>query len=541
MNHVVNVLRGKSTKRIRQLGHDKLSVYGILDDLDQREVKEYVGILIAKRLLYQSGDRYPSLGVTDAGRRFLKNRETLVLSKPERVKGKGPTQSVAPDRDTLVALYRSTNGNSWLRKDGWLTAAPIGAWFGVTTDRRGRVTELELSDNGLKGVIPTELSRLTKLRWLDFMGNELGGSIPPELGKLTELEKLFLSGNKLSGPIPPELGGIANLEALLLDGNELWGPIPPELGNLTNLEALFLEKNELSGSIPSELGNLTRLQYLYLAENHLSGCVPDSFRETGENDLDKLALPFCDESHDTAKNRVLTGDCAILLSSKDVLAGRGSLNWSDKVPIENWDGITIDQSKHATRVTEIRLGRKKLTGTIPASLGQLTDLTLLYLRDNELSGEIPAELGKLTNLKWLSLSGNKLTGPIPGNLGNLASLERLFLHNNMLNGPIPPELGKLGNLEWLYLSHNELQGSIPLEIGGLLKLEWLYLSHNRLSGCVPRGMRRIRYNDFAQLGLPLCGRSSPTLQRDPPSEEGAHRISPLKRLIERLQSWGSDD
>lgn len=565
VNHVVDVLRGKNTKRIRQLGHDKLSVYGILDDLDQREVKEFVGILIGKRLLYQSSDRYPSLGVTDAGRRFLKNRETLILSRPERVKAKAPTQLVAPDRDALVALYRSTNGNFWLRKDGWLTVAPIGAWFGVTTDRRGRVTELQLSNNGLKGVIPTELSRLTKLRWLDLMGNELGGSIPPELGKLTELEKLFLSGNKLGGPIPPKLGGIANLEALLLDGNELRGPIPPELGNLTNLEALFLEKNELGGSIPSELGNLTGLQHLYLAENHLSGCVPDSFRETRENDLDKLALPFCDESHDTVNSLAPTGDCAILLSIKDVLVGRGALNWSDKVPIENWDGIRIDQSTHATQVTEIRLGRKGLTGTIPADLGRLSDLTLLYLRDNELRGEIPAELGLLTNLKWLSLSGNKLTGPIPSNLGNLARLERLFLHNNMLNGPIPPELGNLSNLEWLYLSHNDLHGSIPSTFGNLSKLEWLYLSHNRLSGsvpsdlehlgrlkslslssnrlrgCIPRKLLDINEHDLAVLGMPLCGPSQSTEVLRSPEEDGSRPFGRLKRLIQTLQNWGPDD
>ena len=565
VNHVINVLRGKSTKRIRQLGHEKLSVYGILSDLDQREVKEFVGILIGQRLLYQSSDRYPALGVTDAGRKFLKNRETLLLSRPKRGKAKAPTRVVAPDRDALVAFYRSTNGNRWLRKDGWLTVAPIGAWFGVTTDRRGRVTELQLSYNGLKGVIPTELSRLTKLRWLDLMGNELGGSIPPELGKLTELEKLFLSGNKLGGPIPPKLGRIANLEALLLDGNDLRGPIPPELGNLTNLEALFLEKNELSGSIPSELGYLTGLQHLYLADNQLSGCVPDPLRETRENDLDKLALPFCDESHCQSHNRVPAGDCSTLLGIKDVLAGRGSLNWSGKVPVEHWDGIRIDQSTNATRVTEIRLGRKGLSGSIPADIAQLTDLRLLYLRDNELKGEIPTELGTLTNLKWLSLSDNQLTGSIPIELGNLANLERLFLQNNKLSGPVPTELGNLKSLRWLYLSHNELHGSIPSELGELPRLEWLHLSHNKLSGpipsefeglirlkslslsqnmlegCVPQGMRRIKNSDLEQLGLPLCGRSSQTPRRGPLNEEEPLRTSPLKRLIEKLQSWGPDD
>ena len=450
----------------------------------------------------------------------------------------------------------------------WDARVSVQEWEGVGLDESThppRVTKLSLDGRGLTGVIPKELGRLTELRWLDLMENELSGEIPPELGNLTKLENLFLSDNKLSGPIPPELGRLAKLEGLLLDHNELTGSIPTELGNLSNLEALFLEKNKLTESIPSELGNLTGLQHLYLADNQLSGCVPDPLRETRENDLDKLALPFCDESHDTANNRIPTGDCAILLSIKDVLAGRGALNWSDRVPIENWDGIRIDQSTHATQVMEIRLGRKGLTGTIPADLGRLTDLTLLYLRDNELRGEIPAELGLLTNLKWLSLSGNKLTGPIPSNLGNLARLERLFLHNNMLNGPIPPELGNLSNLEWLYLSHNDLHGSIPSTFGNLSKLEWLYLSHNRLSGsvpselkylsrlkslslssnrlsgCIPRKLLDINEHDLAVLGLPLCGPSQSTEVLRSPAEDGSRPFGRLKRLIQTLQNWGPDD
>lgn len=433
------------------------------------------------------------------------------------------------DCSILLKVRDSLAGNASLN---WKARISVHEWEGVSlgeSTHPPRVTELSLDGQGLTGVIPTELGRLTELKRLDLMGNELGGEIPPELGNLTELEHLFLSDNKLSGPIPPELGRLVKLEGLLLDHNELTGSIPNEFGNLSRLEALFLEKNNLAGSIPLELGNLTGLQHLYLADNQLCGCVPNPLRETRENDLDKLALPFCDQSHGQSYNCVPEGDCSLLLGIKDVLSGRGSLNWSAKVSVENWDGITIDQSSHPTRVTEIRLGRKGLTGTIPAALSQLSDLTLLYLRDNELRGGIPAELGKLTNLKWLSLSGNQLNGPIPSDLGNLANLERLFLQDNKLSGPIPLEFARLTGLEWLYLSHNELRGSIPHALGALTRLKWLYLSNNqltgpipkelgrlkslrslslsnnRLSGCVQRDLLRVEESDLGDLGLPLCG------------------------------------
>ena len=77
----------------------------------------------------------------------------------------------------------------------------------------------------------------------------------------------------------------------------------------------------------------------------------------------------------------------------------------------------------------------------------------LGLSRNALSGPIPPELGNLANLTWLYLGGNQLSGPpIPPELGNLANLTSLGLDNNALSGPIPPELGTLANLT----------GSVPL-------------------------------------------------------------------------------
>ncbi|MCY4408997.1 MAG: RecQ family ATP-dependent DNA helicase [Caldilineaceae bacterium] len=474
----------------------------------------------------------------------------------------------------------------------WKEEVEVHEWEGVRLDTSTHpptIVELNLDCLGLTGVIPAELGSLTALKVLDLMENKLRGQIPFQLGNLVELETLFLSSNKLSGSIPEALGNLANLEdlllgdndlsgeiplelgklkklkALMLDGNRFCGSIPSEMGNLTGLETLILENNLLSGSIPAELGKLTNLEVLYIAENQFRGCIPDSLAKAKDNDLDRLSLPFCSNVHQSVKNLGLSSDCTILLEIKDVLARSSTLNWNERVPVRDWEGIRVDKSTHETRVTEIRLGRKGLTGTIPGALGQLTDLNLLYLRDNELRGEIPAELGRLPNLKWLSLSGNQLTGPIPNELGKLVNLERLFLQDNELSGPIPPELGNLGNLGWLYLSHNALYGSIPSEFGDLLRLEWLYLSHNKLSGaipseleglkrlksmtlsqnrltgCVPQGLQGINENDFAQLRLPICGRSAPTLQRGPSTEEESQRTGTLKRLIEKLQSWGPDD
>ena len=192
------------------------------------------------------------------------------------------------DRAALEALYRSADGANWHFDHNWMGSAPIGQWWGVEVDggttlwgnlhtalpeKRGggRVTELNLSQNGLSG------------------------EIPPELGNLTNLTRLNLYGNKLTGEIPTELGNLTNLGRLVLSENQLSGSIPPELGNLTNLHTLVLWGNRLSGDIPSELGNLTNLVWLYLSMNELTGCIPEAFREVREDDLSALGLPICGE------------------------------------------------------------------------------------------------------------------------------------------------------------------------------------------------------------------------------------------------------
>ncbi len=148
----------------------------------------------------------------------------------------------------------------------------------------------------------------------------------------------------------------------------------------------------------------------------------------------------------------------------------------------------------------------QLSGEIPAELGNLLNLRVLDLSNNQLSGEIPAELGNLSNLETLGLSQNQLSGEIPAELGSLSSLERLFLYENQLSGEMPAELGNLSNLEELFLHFNQLSGEVPAELGNLSNLWGLYLHGNQLSGCVPAALEEQLLDtvnpDLG--GLPFC-------------------------------------
>ena len=50
--------------------------------------------------------------------------------------------SAETDREALATLYNATNGENWLRSNNWLSDAPLGEWWGVTTNDDGRVIGL---------------------------------------------------------------------------------------------------------------------------------------------------------------------------------------------------------------------------------------------------------------------------------------------------------------------------------------------------------------------------------------------------------------
>ena len=146
-------------------------------------------------------------------------------------------------------------------------------------------------------------------------------------------------------------------------------------------------------------------------------------------------------------NQGLVRDCETLLTARDRLAGRASLNWSTETSILEWEGVEIEGTP--PRVKALNLGDKGLTGTIPPEIGLLSELAELSLygspayTPNFLTGSIPSELGNLGKLEYLSLTGNLLSGSIPEELGQLENLQRLGIGNNFLTGCIPKSLTDL--------------------------------------------------------------------------------------------------
>ena len=99
VNYLVDVLRGAANKAVRTRGHHELPVFGISRDVDSDDLKEMVRSLVTNGLLAQNGGDYPTLGVSQRGHKFLKDREKLTLTRPKQA---APVRQVAfpGDRET---------------------------------------------------------------------------------------------------------------------------------------------------------------------------------------------------------------------------------------------------------------------------------------------------------------------------------------------------------------------------------------------------------------------------------------------------------
>ncbi|KAI4313882.1 hypothetical protein L6164_026828 [Bauhinia variegata] len=177
-----------------------------------------------------------------------------------------------------------------------------------------------------------------------------------------------------------------------------------------------------------------------------------------------------------------------LLSLKQSLEDpEGSLsNWnsSDDNPC-SWNGITCN----GLRVISVSIPKKKLYGSLPSAVGNLSQLRHVNFRNNKLFGRLPAELFGAQGLQSLVLYGNSLSGPVPNEIGKLRYLQTLDLSQNLFNGSFPAAITQCKRLKYLVLRQNNFTGTLPDKFGSdLPSLERLDLAYNNFNGSIPSSM-----------------------------------------------------
>jgi superfamily II DNA helicase RecQ len=80
---VAAVLRGSTSKQVRDNHLDRLSTYGLLRDMAQDEITSYIKALIRANCVAAEQGMYPTVGLTDFGREVMMGRAEVSLELPD--------------------------------------------------------------------------------------------------------------------------------------------------------------------------------------------------------------------------------------------------------------------------------------------------------------------------------------------------------------------------------------------------------------------------------------------------------------------------
>jgi|GEM_PF-3470780 Leucine-rich repeat (LRR) protein len=450
-----------------------------------------------------------------------------------------PTQT---EYAALIDFYNSTGGINWVNNTGWRDANPnvvsdVSDWFGVGVDQSGHVVSLSLPGNNLIGSIPVSIGNLFNLKILDLPWrydynlnrtflNQLIGSLPTSIWSCMKMEVIDLDLNKLTGSIPEDIGDLSNLQFLILQRNNFSGSIPNRIGDCVSLKELLLGFNQISGVIPDRIGDCISLETLSLAQNQISGVIPDRIGDCYNlknlslvgNQIsgaipDRIGDCFNLTSIGLGAN-LLTGtiperifiDCNKLMSfdvsynklsgSIPALIGNLKLLRSFSASNNNFSGIIPSQIGECKVLDYFGLDNNHFSGSIPSSVGDCTNLRVVLLSNNTLTGQIPDRIGDCSKLESFFFQSNSISGSIPSTLGRCTKLVHLSGANNSLSGQISPATFNSQSLLLVSLRNNQLSGSIPYQIANCSALEWLDLTNNQFTGSIPAqfgGMPNLKF------------------------------------------------
>ncbi|KAL6330041.1 hypothetical protein AAG906_039958 [Vitis piasezkii] len=265
------------------------------------------------------------------------------------------------------------------------------------------LTSLFLRECGLHGEFPMTIFWLPSLRYLSVR-------IPQCMANFSKsLIVLDLGNNSLDGPIPQTCTVPNNLRVIDLGENQFQGQIPRSFANCMMLEhlVLILRSNRFHGAIGSWHANLRfpKLRIIDLSGNEFIGDLPSVYFQNWD------AMKLADANH--LKYMRVNQDFhslgytyTFIYMYSMTMTNKGMQRFYEEIPDIF---IAIDFSG----LHLLNLGGNNLTGLIPSSLANLTQLESLDLSHNKLSGEIPWQLARMTFLEFFNVSHNHLTGHIP--------------------------------------------------------------------------------------------------------------------------------
>ena len=268
----------------------------------------------------------------------------------------------ASERQVLIDLYNETYpdvSNTWkkepLHTDNFSMPGTECSWEGIKCYNGGNyITEINLENKGLRGVVPETITSITNLKVLNISQNNIKFNNEVMAG-LPDLESLDLSYSSLSLSLLKAICQLTNLKYLNLSNCYFSATIPATFSNLNQLQYLDISNNYLQGNIFNLISNFQQLETLDIHNNNFEGLFPQNLNNPNLKYLDASDNKF-------------------------------------------W-GLLPNEINQLKSLTHLILSQNSFSGAIPNELFNLANLQVLKLDRNQFTGEIPESFLNFSQLK----------------------------------------------------------------------------------------------------------------------------------------------
>ena len=96
--HLIDVLIGRMTETVTQFGHDKLSVFGIGRELNEKQWRARLRQLVALGFLRADSEAFGALKLTETARGVLKGETEIWLREAPRARAIARSEQIKPRR-----------------------------------------------------------------------------------------------------------------------------------------------------------------------------------------------------------------------------------------------------------------------------------------------------------------------------------------------------------------------------------------------------------------------------------------------------------
>jgi len=164
--HLIDVLVGRMTDRVKQFGHDKLSVFGVGRELNEKQWRAALRQLVAMGHLAPDSEAFGALKLTETARGVLKG-ETAVMLREQTATSASRASRTRSRRGDLVPRPAGpgVSGDATL-------LANLRAWRSDVARTRGVPAYVVLHDTTIDGIATARPTTSAQLRNIPGIGDK---------------------------------------------------------------------------------------------------------------------------------------------------------------------------------------------------------------------------------------------------------------------------------------------------------------------------------------------------------------------------------